>query len=156
MRPVLTALLTLTLLSNTHATELRGKVVKASDGDTVTVLDADNVQHKVRLNAIDAPEKGQAFGSKSRDALADKIAGQQVVVTWSKRDRYGRILGTVCIDDRDINAEMLSDGWAWHYREYSKSKTLQSLEDSARDAKRGLWADAEPVPPWEWRRTRRK
>lgn len=155
MKPILAALL---LVSSVNAAELRGKVVKVSDGDTITVLDSGNVQHKIRLNAIDAPESKQAFGSKSREALADKIAGKTVAVEWAKRDRYGRILGTVRIDGRDINHEMIADGWAWHYRTYSKSKTLQAAEDAAREQNCGLWAgvgaDA-PVAPWEWRKAKR-
>lgn len=159
MKPLLAAILSLAVASTCLAAELRGKVVAVVDGDTIDVLDETNATHRIRLNAIDAPEKGQAFGTKSREALADKIAGQSVLIEWIKRDRYGRTLGTVTFDGRDINAEMIQDGWAWHYREYSKSKSLQACEDAAREKRCGLWAGVgadSPVAPWEWRKAKKK
>ena len=134
------------------AEELRGKIVSIADGDTCTLLDASKVQHKIRLNGIDAPEKKQAFGTKAKEALGEKIHEKEVRVEWSKKDRYGRILGDVYLGDRHINREMIRDGMAWHYRQYSKSVELQREEDAARKAKRGLWSDKSPVPPWEFRK----
>ena len=139
-----------------NADELRGKVVSVADGDTITVLDSENVQHKIRLQGIDAPEKKQAFGTKSKELLSDKVAGHEVVVTWKEKDRYGRILGEVMVGRRHINLEMVQDGMAWHYVQYSKSKELTAAETLARAAKRGLWADTEPMPPWEFRKLERK
>ncbi len=145
-----------TLIGSANADDLRGKVVSVADGDTITVLDSENVQHKIRLQGIDAPEKKQAFGTKSKEALSGKIADQEVVVTWKEKDRYGRILGEVMVGRRHINLEMVQDGMAWHYVQYSKSKELTAAETSARAAKRGLWADTEPMPPWEFRKLQRE
>lgn len=131
--------------------EIRGKVVGISDGDTITVLDANKAQHKVRLEGIDAPESSQAFGSRSKQQLSDKIGGKDVVVGWSKRDRYDRILGEVCLGERHVNLEMVQDGFAWHYKQFSTSKVLAEAEVEARNARKGLWADAKTIPPWEFR-----
>lgn len=146
----------LCLASPVIAEDLHGKIVTIADGDTCTLLDSNKVQHKIRLNGIDAPEKKQAFGTKAREALGEKIHEKDVRVAWSKKDRYGRILGDVYIELKDgeqrhINREMIREGMAWHYRQYSKSPVLQAEEDEAREEKRGLWADKNPVPPWEFR-----
>ena len=146
----------LALTASLHADELRGKVVSIADGDTITVLDAAKVQHKIRLQGIDAPEKKQAFGTKSKEQMSEKVGGEEVVVQWKEKDRYGRILGEVMVGKRHINLEMVQDGMAWHYTTYSKSKELAKAEDEARKAKKGLWADKEPVPPWEYRKTERE
>lgn len=136
--------------------ELRGKVVKVTDGDTITVLDADNVQHKIRLEGIDAPEAKQAFGTRSRQTLGGKIAEKEVLIRWEEKDRYQRILGDVYLGDRHINREMVLDGMAWHFKQYSTSKKLAEAETEARDARRGLWVDKAPVPPWEFRKQQRE
>lgn len=146
----------LAFVASLQADEIRGKVVSIADGDTITVLDADKVQHKIRLQGIDAPEKKQAFGTKSKELMGEKVAGQEVVVTWTEKDRYGRVLGEVMIGTRHINLEMVQEGMAWHYKQYSKSKELAAAEDEARMAKKGLWADKEPVPPWEFRKQERE
>jgi endonuclease YncB( thermonuclease family) len=132
----------------------QAKVVKIADGDTITVL-LDKTQHKIRLEGIDAPEKGQPFGTKARQTLGAKIAGQTVRIDWKKRDRYGRIAGRVYLGDRDISLEMVHDGMAWHFKRYSKEAALAEAEREARKERRGLWADKEPVPPWEWRKERK-
>ena len=131
-----------------------GKVVKIADGDTITVLH-NKTQQKIRLEGIDAPEKGQPYGTKARQALADKIFGQTVRVEWKQRDRYQRIIGRVYFGDRDISLEMVKEGFAWHYKKYSKEAALADAEKEARKAGRGLWADKDPMPPWEWRRERK-
>lgn len=137
--------------------ELTGKVVHIADGDTLTVLDADKVQHKIRLHGIDAPEKGQAFGTKAKEALAEKVHEKTVRVVWKDKDRYGRIVGDVHLGERNINVEMVSDGWAWWYRNYApKSKALEVAEADARKEKRGLWHDKEQEPPWEYRKRERE
>ena len=135
-----------------NAGEFRGKVVGVTDGDTITVLDAEQVQHKIRLQGIDAPERKQAFGTKSKELLTEKIAGHEVLIEWKEKDRYGRILGEVMLERRHINLEMVQEGMAWHYLQYSKSKELERAELQARQAGRGLWADKGPVPPWEFRK----
>jgi endonuclease YncB( thermonuclease family) len=141
--------------------ELAGEVVAISDGDTLTVLDADKVQHKVRLAGIDAPEKGQAFGTAARQALADKVHRERVRVVWREKDRYGRILGDVHLaegaNDRHINREMVADGFAWWYKKYApKDRELEEAETEARKEGRGLWKDKDPVAPWEWRKEKRE
>lgn len=155
-RRLLISLLFVGLGALVHADEIRGKVVSIADGDTITVLDADKVQHKVRLEGIDAPEKAQAFGARSKERLSEKIGEKDVVVTWKEKDRYGRILGDVSLDSRNINLEMVEDGMAWHYKQYSKSKKLAEAEVESRKEKKGLWADKDPVPPWNFRKQARE
>ena len=151
MLSVLSAILLCSLALTAFADTLQGRVVTIADGDTITVLDADKVQHKIRLTGIDAPEKAQAFGNKSKQALADMVFGKDVQVEDHGKDKYKRTLGRVLVNGIDANAEMVRQGYAWVYRKYSKNPDLLRLEAEAREAKRGLWVDAEPVPPWEWR-----
>jgi len=126
--------------------------VSVHDGDTITVLGETNTQIKVRLDAIDSPELGQPFGQAAKRALSEMVFGKSVTVIEKKKDRWGRTIGHILVDGRDTNLLMLEAGMAWHYQEYSKNTRLQRAEDSARAAKKGLWADVEPVPPWEWRK----
>lgn len=133
------------------AETLRGKVVGISDGDTITVLDSKKVEHRVRLDGIDAPEKEQAFGAKSKAKLSELVGEKTVVVRWSEKDRYDRILGDVKVGEQDVNLTMVEEGLAWHYKQYSKSKTLAAAESGARKARRGLWATKKPTPPWDYR-----
>ena len=132
-----------------------GKVVKVADGDTITVL-FDKTQHRIRLAGIDAPESKQAFGTRARQALADKVFGKEVKVVWKKRDKYKRILGNIYLDGRWVNKEMVAEGWAWHYRYFSSDRELAKAEAAAKEAKKGLWADADPIPPWEFRKMKKK
>ncbi len=128
-----------------------GRVIGVSDGDTVKVLKEDKTSVTVRLEAIDAPESGQAFGTKSHDALSRMVHGKNVTVNKTGTDRYGRTLGFIVIDDIEVNATMIEDGWAWHYKEYSKDENLAKLEDAAKSGKKGLWADSNHIAPWEYR-----
>jgi endonuclease YncB( thermonuclease family) len=132
---------------------LTGDVVAVADGDTLTLLDADLNQFKIRLAGIDAPEKSQPFGQVAKQKLAklcyDKPA-QVVVVTI---DKYKRVVGDVTCDEVHANAEMVKSGLAWVYRQYAKNfEYLFPLEASAREARIGLWLDPRPTPPWQWRR----
>jgi endonuclease YncB( thermonuclease family) len=131
-------------------------VVGVHDGDTITGLDDSKTQYKIRLDAIDAPELGQPFGQASKKALSEKVFGKDVVVIAKTKDRYGRTVGHVMIDGRDVNLEMLEEGMAWHYKKYDHNKRLAETEDHARAAKKGLWHDATPIAPWEWRKTERE
>ncbi|WP_157605447.1 thermonuclease family protein [Schlesneria paludicola] len=124
MRWMAAPLLFVVLSTICYADEIKGKVVSIADGDTVTVLDVEKVQHKIRLQGIDAPEKAQAFGTKSKERLSEKIGENEVVVKWKEKDRYGRVLGEIYLGDRHINLEMVQDGLAWQYKQYSKSKEL--------------------------------
>ena len=141
-----------------QAEVLVGTVVGVSDGDTITVLDADKTEHKIRLMGIDAPEKSQAFGSASKQALSNYIYQREVTVEYKKKDRYQRILGKVILDKQDICLAMISDGMAWHYKDYEKeqSKTDRDLysqaEIKARSEKIGLWQDNKAIEPSAFRR----
>lgn len=140
---------------------LIGRVIAVADGDTVTVLDASRQQHRIRLVGIDAPERGQAFGNRARQHLADRVFQREVQVEYDKRDRYGRILGKIVLDGEDINLMMVRDGMAWHYRQFQRDQRpadralYADAEREARAAGRGLWAEAHPQPPWEFRRQNR-
>jgi endonuclease YncB( thermonuclease family) len=149
-------------LSAAGAATLSGRVVAVHDGDTVTVLDANRQQYKIRLAGIDAPELKQAFGYRSKQHLSAMVYDRRVTVAWDKHDRYGRIIGKVLVDCRDTNLEQVRAGMAWWYRQYARDQRPEDrrlYEEAgrvAREAKKGLWADARPVPPWEWRRGKRK
>ena len=149
-----TAFVLLILSATVFADEFTGKVVSIADGDTVTVL-RDREQVRVRLNGIDAPEKGQAFGTAAKKFTGDQIAGKSVRVVWKEKDRYGRTLGDVYLEDRWINHEIVQSGYAWHYKQYSKDRRLEIAEADAREKKLGLWHDREPVAPWEYRKQER-
>jgi endonuclease YncB( thermonuclease family) len=137
------------------AQSVTGKVVGITDGDTITLLVPTNTQIMVRLAEIDAPEKHQAYGNKAKQALSDKIFGKEVTAIIIDVDRYGRSVAQIYFGvklERWINKEMVAEGWAWQYPQYSKSKTLYEAEQKAREQKLGLWADKNPIPPWEYRK----
>lgn len=152
----------LAVVSLAQAETLVGEVVGLADGDTVTVLDAQRVQHKIRLAGIDAPEKGMPWGQKSKEALSDRVYRLTVTVEWQKHDRYGRLVGKIMVDGRDANLAQVADGMAWHYKDYQNEQTLEDrlryaqAELDARNARRGLWAEPEPVAPWTWRKMKRE
>lgn len=129
---------------------LSGSVVAIHDGDTLTLL-VGTVQHKIRLNGIDAPELGQSFAQRSRQFLADLCFSESVTVTVVGIDKYGREIGDLFIRQVYGNAELVRAGLAWHYKQYSKDEALAALEVEARSGKRGLWTDHDPIPPWEYR-----
>ena len=140
-------------------------VVAVADGDTVTVLRqtaAGPRQVRVRLTEIDAPERGQPWGTRARQALADKVFGQTVQVVASGEDRYGRLLARLYVvagdslAKRDVNREMVREGHAWVYRRYATENWLPD-ETAARDSGQGLWSfgTSAAIPPWEWRRGER-
>jgi endonuclease YncB( thermonuclease family) len=130
-----------------------GKVVAVADGDTLTILTAEKEQVKVRLHGIDAPERKQAFGTKARERLAELAMGKTATASGSKRDKYGRTVASLSVDGRDIGEQLVAEGLAWHYVRYSDDRRLAEAERKARAARLGLWRDADPVPPWEWRAT---
>ena len=133
---------------------LTGRVVGVTDGDTITVLAAGNVQHRIRLHGIDCPEKPQPFGTKAKQFTSEACFGKTVRVELVDTDRYGRTVGDVILPDgRNLNHEIVRAGLAWHYVKYAPGdRKLAQAESEAREARRGLWAEAEPVPPWQWRR----
>ena len=139
-----------------HAESISGKVVSISDGDTLTILDNSNTQTRVRLAAIDAPEKAQAFGQRGKQELSDICFEKQATIKVVDIDRYGRTVGDVECAGINANEEMIRSGLAWVYRKYAQGYDyLYAIENEAKSAKRGLWADSNPVPPWEWRKQRR-
>ena len=149
---------TLFLLNFVHAKTLEGLVVGVADGDTITVLDQQKNTYKIRLQGIDAPEKKQAFGEKSKQSLHDLVHSKQVRIEYDKEDKYGRIVGKVTLGDLDICLQQLSLGLAWHYKKYqneqpaSDQTVYSDTELKSKSLKLGLWADNAPMPPWEFRK----
>jgi micrococcal nuclease len=136
---------------------LTGKVVGVSDGDTITVLDG-TTEHKIRLFGVDSPEKHQPFGTRAKQFTSDMVFRKTVQVESVTRDRYGRTVGIVKVEGRTLNEELVRAGMAWVYPDYCKRSICtewRSLESHAHAQRRGLWQDAHPVPPWNFRRSRR-
>ncbi|QIF01228.1 thermonuclease family protein [Roseimicrobium sp. ORNL1] len=131
----------------------RHRVVKVHDGDSVTLL-SDGVQYKARLSGIDAPELRQEFGLHAKATLVAMVEGRVVTFTDSGLDRYHRTLVRLHVEGMDVNAEMVRRGMAWKYSAYTRDPVLTSAEQEARQFHRGLWSQANPVPPWEWRHAR--
>lgn len=151
----------LLLAMNASAETLRGRVVGIADGDTLTLLDANYQQHKIRLSGIDAPEKRQPFGAQSKSSLSALTFDQVATAECPKQDRYGRWVCVVSIHDKDIGQEQVKRGMAWWYKQYAKEQSSQARVDYeqaelfAKSRRRGLWSDRDPMPPWEWRRVLR-
>lgn len=151
---------TLTLLfsCSLYANVIKGKVTRVLDGDTIEVktlperITVFEIPIRVRLINIDAPEKKQAFGRWSTNQLKALIAWQPVTVAYTQKDRYGRVLGRVVTTNGiEANRHMVENGAAWVYDQYNTDSSLPDLQRRAKEQKRGLWADSNPVPPWEWR-----
>ncbi len=138
------------MASAAHA-DFTGKVVAVADGDTITVM-RDLVPVKLRLLEIDAPEKKQAFGARSKQSLSDLCFNKTATLIAKGRDRYGRTLARVSCEGVDANAEQVRRGMAWVYDRYVTDRALYAVQTEARDAGRGLWSDPDAVPPWQWRR----
>lgn len=140
------------------AKTFKGHVIAVADGETITVISAKHQQLRVRLAGIDAPERQQPFARQSRENLSRWVRRKEVVVEWDQKDRYGRLIGIVLLDGREINLEQLRAGYAWWYREHTRELTpeaqrrYETAEQEARTRNRGLWQQENPVPPWEWRR----
>jgi len=166
----------LTLVSPLSAETIQGKVIKVTDGDTVTIVDSNGFKYRVRLAGIDAPEKGdQAYGENSTKSLSWLIYDKGVTVEYSKYDRYGRILGKImvgsegdtfcllieCVREIDVGLEQIRAGMAWHYKQYQNEQSSEdrnfysTAEQLARKNQLGLWSDKSPIPPWKWRRDNR-
>lgn len=158
---LLNAIFLCLLALSAYAENLTGLVVGIADGDTVTVLDANRQQHKIRLAGIDAPEKAQAFGDHSKQSLAALVFNKNVVVEWDKQDRYRRTVGKILVNGKDANLEQIKAGLAWWYEKYRKEQSPEDqqryaeAELQAKERRVGLWRDPDPVAPWEWRRARR-
>jgi endonuclease YncB( thermonuclease family) len=159
-RPAALHLLCLVLIGvPARADWVMGRVVAITDGDTLTILTTDRVQHRVRLAGIDTPEKRQPFGQVAKNHLSSLVDGQTVKVNYYKRDRYGRIVGKVLADGADAGLRQIEAGLAWHYKQYQNDQDAldraryATAEIEARAARRRLWSlpEAQRVPPWEWR-----
>ena len=170
--PVL-SLLVLLSFGSAMAGDINGHVIGVSDGDTISVLDARHQVHKIRLAGIDAPEKAQPFGQRSKAGLSSTVFNREVEVIGSKRDRYGRIVAKVlvaetecaaadCPKSRDAGLMQVQAGLAWWYRAYAREQRPEdrirydAAETGARQQRMGLWQDKDPTPPWDWRRLPRQ
>src|SRR5262249_7761288 len=138
------------------AEEFSGQVVGVLDGDTIEVLH-NNRAERVRLNGIDCPEKGQAYGKRAKQAASALVFGKEVSLRTHRLDKYGRTIADVLLPDgTNVNHELVKEGWCWWYRKYASGDTvLEGLERDAREAKKGLWVDPAPIPPWVFRKAKR-
>ena len=143
------------IVAPAHA-DFSGPVVSVLDGDTIEVLHSQHPE-RIRLSGIDCPEKGQAFGTRAKQAASELVYGKEVTVHTHGHDKHKRTLGDVILPDgTNVNHTLVKDGWCWWYRKYAPLNTeLEQLEKSAREARKGLWVDPHPVPPWEWRKQRK-
>jgi endonuclease YncB( thermonuclease family) len=136
---------------------IEGKVINVHDGDTVTVLDQNNKKFHIRLQGIDAPELKQEFGDVSQENLSRMVLGKDVTIVWTKLDKYRRTVGTIMLNGHDVNIEQVRAGMAWHFKKYEDEqspadrRTYAAAEQQARAAKLGLWKQADPMQPGEWR-----
>lgn len=128
-----------------------GRVVGVADGDTITILTPENEQVKIRLAQIDAPEKKQPWGDRSKQSLSDLVFDKEVEVETETKDRYGRTVGQVLLDGVDINLEQIKRGMAWAYEQYVKDGNYFREERRARGNKIGLWSESLRTAPWVWR-----
>jgi endonuclease YncB( thermonuclease family) len=150
------AVIFLLLASPLEAADYTGSVVGVLDGDTIEVLH-NNKADRIRLSGIDCPEKHQAFGQRAKQAASELVFGKEVTIQTHGHDKYKRTLADVILPDgKNLNQELVKQGWCWWYRKYAPGNTvLEGLETEAREARKGLWADPQPVPPWEWRKRSR-
>lgn len=136
---------------------MTGRVVGITDGDTLTLLDATNRQRKIRLSGIDAPERHQPSGERSKTSLSAMAFDREITADCSRRDRQGLDVCTVFVQGKDIGLEQVATGWAWWYRQYANEQTPQArteyeqAEFWAKARRLGLWNDKNPIPPWDWR-----
>lgn len=165
---ILACVMAIVVSPSCHSATLVGKVAAVADGDTVTVLDAGKVQYKIRVSGIDAPEKKQAFGERSKQSMAHMVLGKFVQVEWNKQDRYGRLIGKIttpqencqkedCPADIDAGLAQISLGLAWHYKKYEREQAPKDrnnyaqTEIEAKAKQVGLWSEVNPVAPWNFR-----
>ena len=148
-------LIAVSLASAVLAADCSGPVVRVLDGDTIEVLH-DQRPERIRLSGIDCPEKGQAFGQKAKQAASALVLVKEVTLQTYGKDKYRRTLAEVLLPDgTNVNHELVKDGWCWWYRKYApQDAELERLEREARDAKKGLWQDPAPIPPWVYRKAR--
>lgn len=145
------------ILLGINDTILTGRIVRVADGDTVTLLTDQREQIRVRLDGIDAPERGQDYGYKATLFVREMCYNKPVIVHKKGVDRYGRVLGGVLyVDGMNVNEALVRNGLAWHYKHYSKDQTLDSLERQARKERLNIWSMEKPIAPWEYRRMKKR
>jgi len=156
LEALLLACFVLFLFPYSSFADFTGPALAVLDGDTIEVLH-NNHPERIRLSGIDCPEKGQAFGQKAKHAASALAFGKNVTIQTHGKDKYGRTIADVLLPDGlNLNQELVKQGWCWWYRKYAPGDTvLEELETEAREARKGLWADPQPVPPWEWRKRSR-
>lgn len=143
------------LVASAQAETLTGHVVSVADGDTLTILDTHHRQTKIRLHQIDAPEKRQDFGQRSKQSLSELAYGKPVRIEVFDTDKYGRTVGKVWVDGVDANLEQVKRGMAWVYEKYAREPAYFAAERTARMNRTGLWNQPNPVPPWVFRHPNR-
>lgn len=131
--------------------QVKGKVIKITDGDTFVLLTDSKEQIKIRLHGIDAPEKKQDYGTVSKNYLSNLVFKKDIIIEYKNRDRYGRRIGIAFVEGVNVNEKMLSEGMAWHFKKYDANSQWSVLENKAKEEKKGLWSQPNPVAPWEWR-----
>ena len=146
-----TFLLFLSLTFSSLSADSDYTVIKITDGDTVSVIDERNVIHKIRLAHIDSPEISQQYGLEAKEYLNDRIIGKKVTLIIINKDRYGRLVADILINDESINLELVQNGLAWHYTRYSGDLNFKQAQLIAQKQKLGLWKSIKPIPPWEYR-----
>jgi micrococcal nuclease len=152
-RSLLVVIFLLALITACNKKETLYKVVGVKDGDTLVLLSPDNQNITVRLAEVDCPEKNQAFGQAAKQFTSNLCFGKRVQLTGTQKDRYGRTVGQVVLEDgTNINYEIVKNGYAWQYLAYSNNMELAGLEQHARENKLGLWQDINPVAPWNFRK----
>lgn len=156
MKRLLLTCFVLLLFPYSSFADFSGPVVSIIDGDTIEVLH-NKKSERIRLSGIDCPEKKQAYGQKAKNAASALAFGKEATVQIHGHDKYKRTIGDVILPDgMNLNQELVKQGWCWWYRKYATSDTaLKQLETEAREARKGLWADPQLVPPWEWRKRSR-
>lgn len=150
-------LILLLLLPNLLFAQISAKVIGVSDGDTITVLLDGNTQKKLRLAEVDCPESGQAFGKNAKQFTSGEVFGKDITFIQTDIDRYERIIAKVFYgeDRKYLSEEIIMAGWGWWYYFYSQDEVLGELEQQARHEKKGLWADPNPIAPWEYRKLKK-
>jgi micrococcal nuclease len=152
-RSFLVVIFLLALITACNKKETLYKVVGVKDGDTLVLLSPDNQNITVRLAEVDCPEKNQAFGQAAKLFTSNLCFGKRVQLIVSQKDRYGRTVGQVLLEDgTNVNYEIVKNGYAWQYLAYSNNMELAGLEQHARENKLGLWQDINPVAPWNFRK----
>ena len=163
LKRLFTSVLLVLLQATAHAGPLirQGRIVRVTDGDTVTLLDERQTLHKIRLAGIDAPESAMPYGHQATLYLVSLVLGKELEAVTYKQDRYGRTVATLMLGAQDINLAMLQAGLAWHYKHYAKeqpaaqAQAYAQAEVLARTHNLALWQDSDPDMPWDWRKSRR-